>query len=46
MAIRGNTPSETFNGTTIDFSKYASGFKNQMAVRIAQNKNSSCKKCL
>jgi len=44
-SLSGNTPSETFSGISIDFSKYKTSFNKQKAIRLVQNKENSCRKC-
>jgi len=46
MSLGGNTPFETFNGRSIDFSQYKRKFEAQKAERKQQNKQHSCKVCL
>lgn len=45
MRMDGNTPYETFNGSTIDFNKYKTAFTTQKAIRVNQNKKNACKNC-
>ena len=45
MSLGGNTPSETFNRKTIDFSVYSKNFNVQKAIRITENKKIKCKRC-
>ncbi len=44
-SLDGNTPSETFSGIPMDFSKYKTSFDGQKAIRLTQNKNNSCRIC-
>ena len=44
-SLDGNTPSETFSGTPMDFSKLKTSFDGQKTLRLAQNKKNSCRKC-
>jgi putative transposase len=44
-SLGGNTPSETFSGIPMDFSKYKTSFEGQKAIRLAQNKETSCRTC-
>lgn len=46
MSLGGNTPLETFNGIPINFSNYTNRFSEQKILRIAQNKQAKCRKCL
>lgn len=43
MSLGGNTPQETCNGLSIDFSRYSKGFNEHKAYRIQQNKKNICK---
>lgn len=45
IPLSGNTPFETFNGIAIDFGKYKTSFVQQKVIRLAQNKQNSCKIC-
>lgn len=44
--LGGNTPNETFNGIPSNYNSSTNGFKDQKAIRVAINKENSCKKCL
>ncbi|CAM1371643.1 conserved hypothetical protein [Tenacibaculum litopenaei] len=46
MNLGGNTPIETFNGMTIDISKYTQNFNEHKALRRQLNKQNICKVCL
>ena len=46
MNLGGNTPLETFNGISIDISKYTLGFKDQKQLRLTQNSKTACKACI
>ena len=46
MSLGGNTPKETFNGISIDISKYTRYFNEQKALRRQLNKKNICKRCL
>lgn len=46
MSLGGNTPQETFNGLTIDFSRYSQTFNEHKVYRRQQNKKNRCKICL
>lgn len=46
MPLGGNTPQETFNGVSIDFSRYSQDFNEHKVYRRQQNKKNSCKICL
>jgi len=43
--LGGNSPSETFNGASINFSKYTRNFKLQKTLRIIKNQRNNCKNC-
>ena len=45
MSLGGNTPQETFNGLSIDISRYTHNFKEQKALRKQLNKENACKVC-
>ena len=45
MSLGGNTPEETQNGLSIDFSRYTHYFKKQKQLRLVQNKKNACKVC-
>lgn len=45
MSLGGNTPEETFNGLSIDISRYTHSFKEQKELRIQLNKKNSCNLC-
>jgi len=46
MSLQGNTPIETFQGKSVDFSIYSQRFHTQKVIRIQQNKKTNCTKCL
>lgn len=46
MSLGGNTPEETFNGLSIDISRYTHNFKEQKDLRIQLNKKNNCNLCL
>lgn len=46
MSLGGNTPIETFNGMTIDISRYTQNFDEHKALRREVNKQNICKVCL
>ena len=46
MSLGGNTPIETFNGITIDISKYTQNFNEHKALRRQLNKQNICRVCL
>ena len=46
MSLGGNTPIETFNGSSIDISKYIQSFNAHKALRRQLNKKNACKACL
>jgi len=46
MSLGGNTPQETFNGLSIDFSRYSQNFNEHKAYRRQQNRKNSCNICL
>ncbi len=46
MSLGGNTPKETFNGITIDISKYTKNFNEHTTQRRELNKQNRCKVCL
>ena len=46
MSLGGNTPIETFNGMTIDISKYTQNFNEHKALRRQLNKQNISKVCL
>jgi putative transposase len=45
MSLHGNTPIETFQGKSMDFSAYSNSFHIQKTIRIQQNKKTNCIKC-
>jgi putative transposase len=45
MSLHGNTPIQTFQGKSMDFSAYSNSFHTQKAIRIQQNTKSKCIKC-
>jgi len=45
MSLGGNTPNETFQGKTIDFSVYSKNFHVQKVIRIIENTKTSCVTC-
>lgn len=45
MNLGGNSPQETFDGLSIDISRYTYNFKEQKANRIQQNRKNACKVC-
>jgi len=45
MSLAGNTPFETYNGTTIDLNQYKTHFIEHKANRLVQNAANSCKVC-
>lgn len=46
MHLQGNTPSETYNGTPIDFGRYTMDFSKQKQLRILENQKNRCKVCI
>ena len=44
-SLDSNTPSETFSGIPMDFSKNKASFDGQKSLRLAQNKENNCTKC-
>jgi len=46
MSLGGNTPQETFNGLSIDFSRYSQDFNEHKVYRRQQNMKNSCGICL
>lgn len=46
MNLGGNTPMETYNGVTIDISKYTQNFNEHKTLRRQLNKQNICKMCL
>jgi len=46
MSLSGNTPLETFNGMSIDLSRYTNGFGKQKTLRKQVNKQNACRVCL
>ena len=46
FSLSGNTPFESYQGGSHDFSKYSTHFKAQRALRVAKNQKNSCKICL
>lgn len=45
MGLGGNTPLETFNGISIELSRYTSGFGERKTLRKQVNKQNACKVC-
>jgi len=45
MSLGGNTPFETYNGLSINLSRYTLSFNEQKELRIKQNKRNPCKVC-
>jgi len=45
MSLGGNTPLQTFQGKSMDFSVYSNSFHIQKAIRVQQNIKSKCIKC-
>ncbi len=45
MSLSDNTPEETFEGLSIDISKYTSDFKEQKPLRNQLNKKNNCRVC-
>ena len=45
-SLDGNTPSETFSGNPLGFSKYKASFEGQKTLRLIQNKQNTCRKCI
>ena len=45
MSLGGNTPHETFNGLSIDMSRYTHNFREQKGLRIQQNRKNACSIC-
>ena len=45
-SLGGNTPAETFNGITIDISKYMQNFNEHKVLRRHLNNKNRCKTCL
>lgn len=43
MSLGGNTPEETFDGLSIDISKYTQNFEEQKQLRLIQKKKNACK---
>ncbi|WP_298900943.1 DDE-type integrase/transposase/recombinase [uncultured Psychroserpens sp.] len=46
MSLGGNSPQETFNGITIDISKYTQNFNEHKTLRRQLNKKNICNVCL
>lgn len=46
MSLGGNTPQETFNGLSIDISRYTHNFKEQKTIRIKLNRKNACNICI
>ncbi|NGX85371.1 DDE-type integrase/transposase/recombinase [Aequorivita sp. KMM 9714] len=46
MSLGGNTPQETFNGLSIDISRYTHNFKEQKTIRIKLNGKNACNICI
>lgn len=44
-SLGGNTPSETFDGVTIDFHQYTHAFKTQKSIRLEKNRKTNCQIC-
>lgn len=44
-SLKGNTPTECYNGKTMDFSQYTTTFAEQIALRVIENRRISCGKC-
>ena len=45
LALKGNTPSETYDGKTLDLKSYKTHFKEQKEVRKATNTKNRCCNC-
>ncbi|MEE9407694.1 MAG: DDE-type integrase/transposase/recombinase [Polaribacter sp.] len=45
MSLHGNTPIQSFQGKSMDFSAYSNSFHIQKTIRIQQNTKSKCIKC-
>ena len=45
MSLGGNTPFETFNGISIDLSRFTNGFKAQKQLRKQLNMQNACEIC-
>jgi putative transposase len=45
LSLKGNTPSETFSGKTLDINHYKTHFNSQKTLRITKNQQNRCKGC-